>query len=328
MKQINKFPRIAFCLILSILILFNFLIIESSEKGINISTNTTLLKNFDKIDSKDTEITVINTDEQTIIKDIPYIVPDNSKKEESIQPSNSNSKDVPLTQNNIDKKTTVAQNVYQKKPIVSLSQSEKSVYLTIDDGYERASIIKALDILKDKKVKGTFFIIGTQLKANADLWKRAVNDGHEICNHTLNHVYFNKLSSEEVRNEIIGWDKVASEVLGVNYLKDMKLKFPFMRFPGGIQDNNTTYLEIVANEGYIPIGWSVETVYAVLNRYNLSSNSVDTISNKVREHVSASSREGSIILLHFNSYDIGNLGNIIDDLRAKGFDFKLVSEGV
>ena len=42
-------------------------------------------------------------------------------------------------------------------------------------------------------IQGTFFVIGSQLKAHPDLWQQAVADGHQICNHTYTHTCLSSL---------------------------------------------------------------------------------------------------------------------------------------
>ena len=57
-------------------------------------------------------------------------------------------------------------------------------------------------------------MIGSQLRAYPDLWRQAIEDGHQICNHTYSHRWLSALSSEEIKREIFRWEEVAREVLG------------------------------------------------------------------------------------------------------------------
>ena len=57
------------------------------------------------------------------------------------------------------------------------------IYLTFDDG-PSARTGEILDVLKEKNVKATFFVIGSQGEANAQLLKRIVDEGHTIAMHT------------------------------------------------------------------------------------------------------------------------------------------------
>ena len=52
------------------------------------------------------------------------------------------------------------------------SVQDKKVALTFDDGPEENWTPKILDILKEKKVKATFFVIGQMAQAHKDKLKR------------------------------------------------------------------------------------------------------------------------------------------------------------
>src|SRR5215467_663496 len=58
--------------------------------------------------------------------------------------------------------------------------------LTFDDA--RTSQVDSGTALLDKYgIKATFFVVPSSVELRLDGWKRAVANGHEIGNHTLNH---------------------------------------------------------------------------------------------------------------------------------------------
>ncbi len=59
--------------------------------------------------------------------------------------------------------------------------------LTFDDGPSAEWTPKILDILKQKGVKATFFIVGENGETNPGLVQRILAEGHEIGNHTFTH---------------------------------------------------------------------------------------------------------------------------------------------
>lgn len=61
------------------------------------------------------------------------------------------------------------------------------VMLTFDDGPHAMLTPKLLDILKQKKAKATFFVMGVKAALHPDILKRMVDEGHEVANHTWNH---------------------------------------------------------------------------------------------------------------------------------------------
>lgn len=78
------------------------------------------------------------------------------------------------------------------------SSSNKMVALTFDDGPDKKYTEKVLDILKDYKVKGTFFVIGQQVEQYPDVMKRIVKEGHALGNHSWSHSYLTKLSKVSI----------------------------------------------------------------------------------------------------------------------------------
>lgn len=69
---------------------------------------------------------------------------------------------------------------------LNVAKNEKVIYLTFDDGPSPITN-KILDILKEKDVKATFFLMGNQIKENEPTAKRIYNEGHSIGPHTYTH---------------------------------------------------------------------------------------------------------------------------------------------
>lgn len=67
-------------------------------------------------------------------------------------------------------------------------RDEKKLYLTFDDGPHPVATPFVLDSLKQYNAKGTFFCIGKNVAAHPDIYKRILNEGHAVGNHTHNHV--------------------------------------------------------------------------------------------------------------------------------------------
>jgi peptidoglycan/xylan/chitin deacetylase (PgdA/CDA1 family) len=63
-----------------------------------------------------------------------------------------------------------------------------SVYLTFDDGPEPAVTPFVLDQLKAAGFKATFFCIGKNVKAHPDIFRRILDEGHAVGNHTQHHL--------------------------------------------------------------------------------------------------------------------------------------------
>ena len=76
------------------------------------------------------------------------------------------------------------------------------VALTFDDGPAGAKTNKVMDVLKEKNVKGTFFVLGENFesdalkKANYPILDRMLKEGHTIGSHTFNHIAHTTVSAE------------------------------------------------------------------------------------------------------------------------------------
>ena len=64
----------------------------------------------------------------------------------------------------------------------------KTVYLTFDDGPIPEVTPWILDFLQKYNCKATFFCVGDNITKYPTIFKRIINDGHTIGNHTYNHL--------------------------------------------------------------------------------------------------------------------------------------------
>jgi peptidoglycan/xylan/chitin deacetylase (PgdA/CDA1 family) len=68
-----------------------------------------------------------------------------------------------------------------------LCTPERVVALTFDDGPHPEITPKVLEILRERGVRATFFLIGKWVERHPDLARRIVADGHAVGNHTQRH---------------------------------------------------------------------------------------------------------------------------------------------
>jgi peptidoglycan/xylan/chitin deacetylase (PgdA/CDA1 family) len=67
-------------------------------------------------------------------------------------------------------------------------KNERSVYLTFDDGPIPESTPFILETLKKFNAKATFFMVGENVMRHHDLYTQIVQEGHQVGNHTYNHI--------------------------------------------------------------------------------------------------------------------------------------------
>ncbi len=94
------------------------------------------------------------------------------------------------------------------KPMVVLrsrpTAGDKLVALTFDDGPVAGQTDKILDVLAQKQVKATFFMLGGRVKAQPALARRVKDEGHLVGNHSLGHKNLPKEKPAEIRRQIAG----------------------------------------------------------------------------------------------------------------------------
>jgi len=65
---------------------------------------------------------------------------------------------------------------------------EKILYLTFDDGPHATATPFVLDELKKYNAKATFFCIGKNVAEHPGIYRRIIEEGHRVGNHTYNHL--------------------------------------------------------------------------------------------------------------------------------------------
>ena len=69
-----------------------------------------------------------------------------------------------------------------------MNHRERSVYLTFDDGPIPEATPFILDTLQEHGVHATFFMVGDNVRKYPELYRRILDEGHQIGNHTHNHI--------------------------------------------------------------------------------------------------------------------------------------------
>ena len=69
-----------------------------------------------------------------------------------------------------------------------MDKKDHSVYLTFDDGPIPESTPFILETLRKYNIKATFFMVGENVLRHHDLYNQIVAEGHQVGNHTFNHI--------------------------------------------------------------------------------------------------------------------------------------------
>ena len=70
----------------------------------------------------------------------------------------------------------------------SIPTKEKNLYLTFDDGPHPIATPFVLNELKKFDALATFFCVGKNVLGYPDIYKRILDEGHAVGNHTQNHL--------------------------------------------------------------------------------------------------------------------------------------------
>ncbi|MES5818770.1 polysaccharide deacetylase family protein [Streptomyces sp. RG80] len=182
----------------------------------------------------------------------------------------------------------------------------KCVALTFDAGPSEHST-ELLDILKEKQVPATFFLLGKRhIEKYPELVKRMADEGHEVASHTWDHKILTKLTPAEIREELERPNREIERLTGQ--------RPTLMRPPQGRTDDRVH--EICEELGMAEVLWSVTAK-------DYTTNDSALIRKRVLNQVS---RDG-IILLH-DIYDgtVPAVPGIIDALKARGYVFVTVPQ--
>ncbi len=201
------------------------------------------------------------------------------------------------------------------------NRDRKTVCLTIDDGPHPVSCQRMIEILAEKKVKASFFLVGKQVDGNPDLVRMMVDGGHEICNHTYDHVRLDKLGREKVFDQIHRCDVAVENAIGK--------KMTLFRPPG--TRYNDIVLDVLKQKGEVLVYYTLGAKDFVGTglEYELTpelKKLPKTTPKLVHDYVLKQVKPGSIILLHDNPITAEALGPMIDSIRAQGYEFETSAE--
>lgn len=199
-------------------------------------------------------------------------------------------------------------------------ETKKTAYLTFDDGPSEVTP-GILDTLKQKNVKATFFLVGSEITPEREsIVKRELEEGHSIGVHTFSHkrneMYCNKQKFFEDFN--MCFDRI-KEVTGIS---------PTLhRFPWG---SNNSYVCPIVDD-------LIQGIQAKkVKSFDWNVSGEDSVGRNVPKAViyrniakDLEKHDQPIILLH-DSNTMKNtaavLGEVIDLVADKGYSFATLDE--
>ncbi len=193
---------------------------------------------------------------------------------------------------------------------VSISQGKVSgnyLAMTFDDGPHPRNTPRLLDMLAQRNIKATFYVVGTNARAYPAIMRRIVAEGHEIGNHTVNHGNLSKMSNDKIRSELQG---AADGIIAATGIPPRTVRPPY----GAITSSQKQW--IFDEFGYTTVLWSVDP-------RDWQRPGVSVVSRRLVD----GARSGGILLAHdIHAPTIDAMPSTFDELLRRGFKFVTVSQ--
>ncbi len=195
-------------------------------------------------------------------------------------------------------------------PKITLSQCHVDgpyVAMTFDDGPHGANTPRLLEMLKQRKIHATFFLVGQCVAEYPDIVKKIVAEGHEIANHSWSHPQLSAMSESAVRDQL---QKTHDAIIAACGVTPKIMRPPY----GAFTARQRAWAH--GEWGYKCILWDVDPLdWKVRN------------AEHVKNEILKAAVPGSIILSHdIHKTTVDAMPETLDALLAKGFKFVTVSE--
>ena len=182
--------------------------------------------------------------------------------------------------------------------------TDKSIFLTFDDGPHPTITPWVLNELKKWDAKATFFCIGRNVILFPEVYMRILADGHATGNHTYSHLN--------------GWKTNTAiylkDIMEANNIIDSDLFRPPY---GRIKGSQAKQLSVIMKKNYVKF-----VMWDVLSADFDSSISPETCARIVLKHV----EPGSVVVFHDSEKAFTNLHFalpvVLESLKKEGFSFK------
>lgn len=183
-------------------------------------------------------------------------------------------------------------------PIYRGHPDKDMVALLINVSWGSEYIPSILHILKEHKIKATFFIEGKWAKENADYVKMINEQGHVIGNHAYNHPEMARLSAKEIKEQINRTNEIIEAIIG---------ETPEWFAPPSGSFNNQV-VKTADNMNMETILWSVDTI-------DWKNPSASVMMNRVISNI----HPGATLLMHPTSSIDQGLDSLITTIKKEGY---------
>ena len=184
---------------------------------------------------------------------------------------------------------------------------EKVIALTFDDGPGRTTPA-ILDLLRQHRIRATFFMEGSQIEAFPAIARQVVEAGHEVGNHTYIHFDYHKAKNaapQRLAHELAQTEAALQRAAGIHTR--------VVRMPYGYY-NRTWLLPTLKEQGYALVHWSFGSDWHVK----------EPADQMIREYV-AHAKPGAVFLFHdggrHREKTLQAVTAVVDALEKEGYRF-------
>ena len=184
-------------------------------------------------------------------------------------------------------------------------REQKRIAITIDDWYEPEMLPEFLDLAKEYGALLTLYPIGMNVhKKDGSNWQRAIDEGHELGNHSNTHKNLDKASRASIIAQLQNMQKRLEDALGHPHQMNT-IRYPFGA--GRHRGTRSAFAKAISDGGYQHVAlWDID-----------STNAQDIL---------RAVKNGSIILLHGRKKDLRTLKAILPELQSRGYEMVTISQ--
>lgn len=206
-----------------------------------------------------------------------------------------------------EKKRKAAEKEKQEQAAKETKENNQGyISITFDDGPDPDVTPQILDILDEYNVKATFFALSRYVKAYPQLAKEIINRGHELANHSMNHMDLSKQTQKTLNNEVIQSKNDIESITGQ--------EVTLFRPPYG--STNQLVKNTLTESNQKSVMWSIDTE----DWKNQNANTINQI-------VQAYAKPGSIILMHdIHQTTAQALPLVLENFKQQGLQQVTISE--
>ena len=139
----------------------------------------------------------------------------------------------------------------------------KTMYLTFDDGPSEENTRKVLEILRERNIKATFFLVGENVRQHPEVARQIVAEGHTIGIHCDNHDY--DALYESVDSYVADFEKARQTVYEVTGVETNLFRFPGGSINAYNKKTGDAIIREMTDRGYIYYDWNASLEDAVKN---------------------------------------------------------------